>query len=218
MLPWFLSCPATLIEVEEAVATYPDLHVVEGEQGIEVRGTFPVIHEGAVLDRFQIEIGFPDTYPDEMPSVTETGGRIPRILDRHVFPKSGIACLQVPEEWLLMPNRSFRQFLEVPVRNYFLGQALVELGQPWPFGERGHGVNGLYQAYGEIIGETDPEKILRTITLLGAREIKGHRQCPCGSNKRLRDCCDVRLRELRQRIGPTVARKALYRLRANFPG
>jgi hypothetical protein len=218
MLPWFIRNPAALAEVREAVTSYPDLRVVEGARTIEILGTFPVMHDSAVLDRFQIRIDFPNTYPRDMPYLTEVGGRIPRTVDRHVFPKSGIACLQVPEEWLLGPNRSFRHFLEVPARNYFLGQALVELGNPWPFGERDHGVGGLYQSYGEAIGENDPETTERMLSLLAMKDVKGHHHCPCGSKKRLRDCCIVRVRTLQQKIEPAVAKAALTRLRSYSKG
>ena len=54
---------------------------------------------------------------------------------------TGEACPIVPEEWLVGPGRdSIAKFLNGPVRNFFIGQILVENGHPWPFGERQHGV------------------------------------------------------------------------------
>lgn len=213
-MPWFCRDPLLLAEVEGAIASYPDLRLVKGEATVRVCGTFPIVHDGKVLDRFQVEVSFRESYPRTMPRVMETGGRIPKTLDRHVFPTSGFACLQVPEEWLTDADRSFRRFLKVPVHNYFLGQALVELGQPWPFGERSHGIKGLYEAYGEILGEADPATIERLLQVLAARDPKGHWRCPCGSGERLRKCCQDRINDLRDHISPEVARSILVRLNA----
>jgi hypothetical protein len=220
MVQWFQRDPAALAEVEDALIEYPDLRIVRDQEHVGVSGTFPVMHDGKVLARFEVEIGFPATYPRKMPFVIETGGRIPRTADRHVFPHSGRACLQVPEEWKLAPDRSFRRFLKVPVHNYFLGQALVELGEPWPFGERSHGIQGLLESYGDVVGETDPGAIVRTVQILAGREPKGHWQCPCGSGQRLRRCCGPRIRELRTTIPAEVARDILDRLQetAGFEG
>jgi hypothetical protein len=199
--------------VRETVARYGDLRLIENDDLVLVRGTLPIEHEGKILDRFQIEIRLTNEFPDELPKVCEVGGRIPWTLDHHVFPNSGLACIQVPEEWLLARDRSFRAFLEVPVRNYYLGQALVALGEAWPFGERAHGLEGLYQSYGEMIGETDPERIVHYFTCLAANRLRGHWECPCGSGQRVRKCCDERLRNLRAVISPKLARSALDRMR-----
>jgi len=121
--------PEALAEIKEVLSAYPDLRLVETEELIFIRGTLAVAHDGEVLDRFQIEIFFTSRYPEEMPRVREIGGRIPWTLDNHVYPQIGFCCIQVPDEWLLDRSRSFRAFLEISVRNYFLGQALVAAGK-----------------------------------------------------------------------------------------
>jgi hypothetical protein len=57
---------------------YPTLHafVVNGE--CRIRGTFSAVE----ADRYVLDIALPDNYPHAMPSVWETGGRIPREIDR----------------------------------------------------------------------------------------------------------------------------------------
>jgi hypothetical protein len=59
------------------------------------------------------------------------------IADRAKGAENRIEAL-VPEEWLLARDQTFRAFLDGPMRNFFLGQILVEAGKPWPFGERPH--------------------------------------------------------------------------------
>jgi hypothetical protein len=78
---------------------YPDLTVSTTESKIYIRGSFPIVHEGNVLDRYQIEIEWSDS-DTEAPVLREPGGRIPREDNRHMD-GHGKACPLVPEEWLI---------------------------------------------------------------------------------------------------------------------
>lgn len=198
---------------KEIPAKYPDLRVTLEGDVVHIRGSYPVMDEVEVLDRFQIEISVPPDFPDSTPVLREIGGRIPWNSDRHVNRDAGEACPIVPEEWLMWPEReSILAFLEGPVRNFFLGQVLVEAGCRWPFGERTHGVPGLFEAYGEIVGASDREAILRYLDCLSKEIMKGHWDCPCGSGKRLRNCHRDDLKALHEKTSPLVARSALERL------
>jgi len=196
-------------------ARYPSLRGILRDGGPVLSGTFPVEHEGTVLDRFVIEGYFP--YGLGLPPVIlETNGRIPRTVDRHVFP-NGTICVEVPELTLLRGDYSLVSFLEGPVHNYFLGQSLVESGQPWPFGEWSHGKLGLLEAYAEILGVADEASIRRYLDFLSRQGLKGHWQCPCGSGKRLRHCHRQRLGSLRNDVPAPLARLALRRLNTARP-
>jgi|SRR5665213_1096913 len=207
---------APLLEAAKAdvAAYYPDLHIVIECRVVCVRGSFPVMDEAGVLDRFLIEITLPFDYPESIPILREVGGRIPWHADRHVNRANGEACPIVPEEWLLRSDHgSFLAFLNGPVRNFFLGQILVESGQPWPFGEREHGIPGLIEAYGEVLGTSDEPTVLRYLECLSRETVKGHWECPCGSAKHLRNCHLEEVKSLRKKISPRVAQQALLRIR-----
>jgi hypothetical protein len=199
------------VRLEETVQErYPDLRLTIENGTLLFRGSFPVLYEGQVLDRFLIEISFPQGIT-KLPIVREIGGRIPKTVHRHVF-TSGALCTEVPELTMLRGNYSLLSYLDGPVRNYFIGQALVERGEPWPFGEWAHGKTGLLEAYGEILGVAGEREIRRYLDYLVHKKIKGHWACPCGSGKRLRECHADHLRELQHRIAPRIARQALERL------
>ena len=191
---------------------YPELRFeIEGDVA-KVRGVFPVADETGVLDRFAIEMVFPPDYPDSLPIIRETGKRIPWCLDRHVN-AIGETCVLVPEEWfVLTPDQSFRAFMGGPVRNYFLGQALVEIGQPWPFGERSHGTAGVLEAYSELLGFDDTRQMRTALSYLSHDNIKGHWRCPCGNGSILRRCHVAEVRALQGRIAPRIARMMIKRL------
>lgn len=189
---------------------YPDLRLVmDGDRPV-LRGSFPVMHDGEVLDRFSIKITFPNGIA-KPPVIREIGGRIPQMTDRHVY-DGGAICTEVPELTLLRGKYSLVSYLDGPVRNYFLGQMLVERGEPWPFGEWAHGKPGLLQAYGEILGVNEEPAIRRFLDCLSHKKVKGHWDCPCGSGKRIRDCHVATLRRLHESIPPPIARQALERL------
>jgi hypothetical protein len=212
--PWY-ERNAQFLEVTKAELTahYPDLRLMIEHGTVYIRGSFPVLDDVEVLDRFLIEIEFPFDYPESIPVLREVGGRIPWHEDRHVNQRNGEACPIVPEEWLIQSDHgSVLAFLNGPIRNFFLGQILVESGQPWPFGERTHGISGLIEAYGEIVGTSDEVTLRRYLDLLSRDTPKGHLECPCGSAKRLRNCHLDEVRSLHERIPPRVARQALRRL------
>jgi hypothetical protein len=205
--------PDPLVQLEKDVQKeYPDLRLIIDKGKPLLRGSFPLLHGGLVLDRFLIEVSFPEGI-GKLPVVREIGGRIPKTINRHVFP-SGAICTEVPELTLLRGNYSLLAYFYGPVRNYFIGQSLVEHGEPWPFGEWSHGKQGLVEAYGAVLGVSDERRIRRHLECLGHKKIKSHWQCPCGSAKLIRDCHAARVRQLHEQIPPRIARQALQRLNA----
>jgi len=212
--PWYeRNTPLLEATRTELTTQYSDLRVVIEHGTFHIRGSFPVMDGAEVMDRFLIEIKFPFDYPESIPVLREVGGRIPWHEDRHVIPGNGEACPIIPEEWLIRPDYdSVLAFLNGPVRNFFLGQILVESGQPWPFGERSHGLPGLIEAYGEVLGTSDEHTLRRYLDCLSREALKGHWECPCGSTKRLRDCHLNEVKSLRERILPRVAQQAINRL------
>lgn len=191
---------------------YPDLRLsIDGDKGL-LTGTFPILHNDIELDRFHIEVRIPADFPEDIPVVYETAGRIPLMVDWHTF-KNGNLCVVVPEEWLLNPDsRSLIAYLDGPLRNFFINHALAEAGQPRPMGERSHGSKGLFEAYGEIVGSTDPKSIVRHLDYCSAKKLKLHWKCPCGSGKRVSLCHLGHVVALRKKIPRWIASKAYERL------
>ncbi len=200
-----------LVKLEREVnAVYPDLRLVVEDGQPFLRGTFPILYEGEALDRYQIEISFPEGIR-KLPSIRETGNRIPRISDRHINPKGDI-CTEVPEIILLKGNYSLLSYLGREVRNFFLYQALTERGEKWPHDEWNHGKPGLLLAYGELLGVSGEDVIRRYLTCLSFQNIKGHFLCPCGSGEKLRKCHATDVQQLRAKIPHDIAKSALKRL------
>jgi len=103
--------------------------------------------------------------------------------------------------------------LEGPLHNFFLGQSVVDAGGEWPFGEWDHGGDGVRAYYRALLGVDDDRVIAKTLELLAKASLKLAWDCPCGSGRRLRKCCRMRIVELRRKIRPEVARNSLRCLR-----
>lgn len=202
-------------EKAELRHTYPTLHFFPDDKQVTIRGGFPVTLNGSVLDRYQVEIIVPAAYPRSIPEVRETGGRIPRIADRHISTETGNACLFVEEETSVYfpPDSTLLQFLQGPVNCFFVGQLHFEEFSTWPFDERSHGWEGTVEFYSEKLGTSDLKTILAYVDCLRRPVVKGHWDCPCGAGKRLRHCHFEQVIKLRSMVSSEIAQRSFDRLK-----
>lgn len=168
---------------------FPALRPSEESGRIFFRGPFDVTDEGAVLDTYALEVELPPNYQEALPLVREVGGRIPRVSARHVNKGDGTLCVCIPAAYLVGGGSPWLpDYLAGPVRSYLIGNSIVERGGQWPWGEWRHGVEGLLDFLGPLLGTTDRATLMRYLDLLAKPRLKGHWECPCGSGMRLRDC------------------------------
>lgn len=196
-------------------ASCPTLRLGAGPRVRVISGVLNVEHDGTFLAGFRIEIWLDRTDVLGLPTVKEVGGRIPRVADRHVNELDGSACLYLPEDLAVRCRAPFGivSFLEGPVRSYFLGQAGVELGVPFPLGEWGHGSDGLREMFQALVGVDDVGICIRFLELLGNKVIKAHWACPCRSGRHLRGCHLHLVRGLQSRLTLSTRRFLLERAR-----
>lgn len=178
----------------------------------KIVGAFNIEHNGVFIAGFQIEVALNRRDVLGLPAVKETGGRIPRNEEHHINP-DGTACLYLPEALALQYSRplGIGDFLDGPVRNFFLSQIALDSGMPFPFGEWEHGPDGFRQMLTELLGFDDFQTCVTVLELLGKKVCKGHWNCPCGSHLKLRDCHGERIRGLRQRLSLKQRRFLLAR-------
>ncbi|RJR45241.1 MAG: SEC-C domain-containing protein [Desulfobacteraceae bacterium] len=218
-LPWHRENPGLFsLEKSEVEAAFPNLHFVINDDIVLVRGTFPIVFDDQSLDHYLIEVELRRDHPKGIPIVRETGGRIPRVSGRHMNPTDGTACVLLTDErwWVWPPGSRLLSFLKGPVHNFFLGQSLVELGEPWPFGQWGHGADGIREFYAERLGTDDIYGLMAYVEYLAKKKIKGHWPCPCQSGKRLRECHGRTVHDLAEKIPRQVAMESLKKLREQF--
>jgi hypothetical protein len=214
--PWHEERPEDYAELRRLIESkLPTLHVSTEGRRVFIRGSLPLMDpEGSEeIDRYDIEIQLPLDHPKSLPIVREIGGRLSKIADRH-FSISGGACLFVREErWRAYPKgATIIDFIQGPVRNFFLSQTYFDLTGKWLFGERSHNVDGVFEYYEEELGTNDPATITRFMMYLSKKVVKGHWDCFCDSGKRMRNCHFPKLLEMREKIPQEVAARSLKML------
>jgi hypothetical protein len=211
MKPWHRSDPEYFErEKREVKCHFVDLRVRLINESVVLEGEFPLITEGRVMDRYSVEITLAKDHPRSLPVVREVAGRIPRLVDRHIN-SDGTACVMLPDErWQSWPvGAPLVDFLNGPLRNYFICQSLVEAGDSWPMEQLAHGAKGILASYAKLLGTNEQGVIRDYLVCLAAKHVRGHWSCPCGSGKRLRDCHLAKVLELRGKISTTDAVKSL---------
>lgn len=213
--PWYVAQPELLDDVRAALAAYPTLHLFLSGPSAEIRGTYPLRDEaGGVLDEYTVSIELRAGYPKTLPVVRETAGRIPHTLHRHVVRPEGTCCVVLPdarwEEWPV--GAPFSAYLAGPLRNYFLGQSIVEQGGEWPFGEWAHGNQARLDYYKALFETESDAGVRRYLEVIGWPHAKGRVGCPCGSGRRLRKCCHSKVHDLRSKLPRETARRAFSAL------
>lgn len=209
--------PAPLLEeIDRAVAAHqPELVVSTTDALILLEGRFVVSGPSGPFDFYEVRVGVGPEYLSHEPFVFETGGRIPKDIDRHIFPRHGDYCLGVWEEWLLTsPDHHFRTFLTGPMHDYFLSQSHFEATGEWPFGERSHGKQGILESYADVLQLPCNEGLVANyLNVLSRNHLKGHVTCPCGSRQKLRNCHRAELEYLRERIPVLMAKRMHNRIK-----
>lgn len=163
--------------------------------GIHIKGRLRLSasSEGAptVEDVFQLHIKISRHYKEQLPSVYETGGRVPSDGNHHVNP-DGSLCLGSPIRLHKILGKRFllTDFVELCVVPFLYSISLAEAGhQRFQFGELAHGVSGLIDDYLKLFGCSSKEALTRYLHTLTLKKRRANRQrCPCNCGKKLVKC------------------------------
>lgn len=170
--------------------------------------------EGKEIDHYRIRIVCPDNYPEVEPIVFEIAGRIPKIADRHFYPIDTNACLFLIDERYkyYTSSTTIANFIQQIVEPFFLSQTHYELTGKWLFGDRRHGVYGIVDFYEEVLRTNDLNVISKFLYSLSEDKVKGHWNCFCGSNRKMRTCHYDLVKEFRNNIPKGVAQRSLRKV------
>lgn len=167
-------------------ATQSEIHHSARDGDLKLVGKYHVFGAaGDFLGAFDVDICFPSGFPENEPILKETGGRLPRIPDRHVG-KDGIACVMVPGEWVLRRGPEAADalaYFEGPLRDFFLSQLSFEETGQWPFGQRSHSTDGVAEFLREYFEIPPQGNVLQIVRSLLNRDAPRRSLCPCGSRK-----------------------------------
>ncbi|MEX1275491.1 MAG: hypothetical protein WEE20_06135 [Bacteroidota bacterium] len=140
-----------------------------------------------IHDIYKINVVIPSQDQASVPKAWETGKRIPP--SYHHF-KDGSLCLGAP----LGVKKRFREhptltgFFQNCFLPYLYQFSYKEKYGILPFGELSHGGRGILEDYFKEFGLDNERAVVQLIRMLAAGSYRGHKKCPCGSGRRLRDC------------------------------
>jgi len=190
-------------QLAELVAVHKGLtNISERNSEVTVAGALPfeASAEGleTIIESFDIELAVPHDFPETLPRVRETGGRIGPDYD-HRNP-SGALCLGVPLEQrrVLLEQPTLLGFVNRLVIPFLYGYAFFEKNGRHPFGEAAHGSEGILRYYVDTLGLRDEVAVLSVICYLWEYGYRGHHDCPCGSGRKVRACHRAALMALSQ--------------------
>ncbi len=186
----------------------------EREREIVLSGPLPFDAEPdglePIIDSFDIEMLIPDPYPDMLPWVRETSGKIDSDYE-HVFTDETL-CLGVPIEMrrIFGQQPSLLGFVNKLVIPYFYGYCYWKKYGEHPFGEQKHGGEGVVEYYADKLNLTDEVTALAFVCFLYEHGYRGHHDCPCGSGRRIRKCHGPTLLDLHRHHTPRTLHSDLY--------
>lgn len=194
-------------ELDEQIADLRQLHkglrnITDKEHETLLSG--PLAFEASadgfspITDSFEIELIIPDVYPEILPRVRETGGKIESTYD-HVY-QDGTLCLAVPieERRIFWKQPSLLGFMNGLVIPYFFGYCHWKKYGQHPFAEQQHGDVGIVQHYLDALHLHDETSALAVVSYLLEHGYRGHHPCPCGSGAKVRKCHGKALRDLHE--------------------
>lgn len=189
-------------EYDELKKSYPQLYLTNIDNGNWMLLGYLSFNADYKLtldleDGFHLDVFIPTTYPNDVPRVQEVGGRIPNDFHRN---SDGELCLG-------LPIQVKRKFLSQPTLLNFINNCIIpflfsfsyfEKYGKMPFGEVGHGVQGLISGYKKEFDTNNIWTIYRLMKYLCDYSYPGFDPCTCGSGKRLFECHGKKIIELKQ--------------------
>ena len=99
-------------------------------------------------------------------------------------------CLATDIEQLLFirNTKSICLWIEKYVESYYISYEYFQKYAIYPFGQYSHGVQGIAEYYETYFELTNKKNSLNIIKYIFLNNYRGHNLCPCGSNKKVRDC------------------------------
>lgn len=178
-------------QVEELLRLYTGLQLKsENTDQIVISGNILVnrTSKGYTLYKlYPIEIIVP-MLSLELPYIIDSGHSIDESYPHRYT--DGRLCLETDTSVRIrfVEGFSLSTWVSEYVEIYFFSYEYFQRYGVYPFGERGHDIEGILQTYEEQFTEPDRIKTLKLMRAIVTIPYRGHMLCPCGSEKKFRNC------------------------------
>lgn len=196
-------------QIDGIIEYYPKLAKFKIGGNYIIKGEVELVDiMGDLIDTYQIEIHQTSEFPFRFPFLYETGGRIPRNIDWHVFEQTGHCCIKVIPEEILICSKGIilLEFLKGQVIPYLFNQTFRRLNGFF-LNERSHGVKGCVEFYFDQLRVNNIYDMVFLLQFIQKGiEPSKVRKCFCGSGKKYSKCHRTAFRNL-VRIGSQELQK-----------
>lgn len=178
-------------QVEDLLNLQRGLYIKsESEEQIELAGEIFVHCESkgyTLSDSYTVQIVIP-LNSDKLPFVIDEGNRIAEDYPHRY--KNGALCLETDTSIRIrfLDSFSLTLWMQEFVEPYYFSYEFYRRYGEFPFGERGHGLQGIVETYQDLFQEQDALKVFELMGSICKHPYRGHSLCPCGSGQRLRAC------------------------------
>lgn len=144
-------------------------------------------------DDYEVEIDF-SCFPDRFPMVWETGERIPRKSDRHIYSTKGNCCFttKTMEEILLKTEvKTLLDFFDKILIPFLQNNSYYEINKCYKNGEYLHDIGlATIQTYQDILDIKDIRMVYHMVKkrLFDKYKIRPNELCYCGSGIKIKKC------------------------------
>lgn len=203
-------------QLAEAENAYPKLRRKLTDSRYVLAGDLDVIDEaGKLWETYQIEIHYTNGFPRRFPWLYETGSKIPKIADWHVYEDTLTCCVKVEPAEIIrcLKGITITEYIKEEALPYFFNQTHRKIEGYYVNGEYGHGLAGICQFYSEELKTgNDLREMLRLMHFI-ATHVKPERTslCFCGSRIKFRHCHRNAYDKLKV-IGDDNLRQHIYRI------
>lgn len=179
-----------VLQSEAAMAKHSGLHLsFENEIPVLSGEIILFDHAGTLIDQYQVEIWLPKA-ADRFPEVFETGGRIPKNVDWHVYETTGNCCIKAPVEERIICSGGITllQFIDEQLTPYLFNQTFRRMNGYF-LHERKHGQAGIIDTYLDLFKTDDPNKMFGLLMFVISNPQPGRTaDCFCGNGIKYRKC------------------------------
>lgn len=170
---------------------YPHLEINQSEDGYRLQGNFVLNHifnDIRMTGNFELQLFIPNNYPLSLPEVRELSEYINKNYP-HIY-INGQLCLasNIELKLYLSQNADIYLFVENYIIPYLYTYKYYENYGVYPFGERSHGIDGDLEYLKELFNVNEWKQVINIMLFLIRNNYRGHLLCPCGSNKKVRNC------------------------------
>jgi hypothetical protein len=192
-MTWFEKNREFYLKEKQFVSKYyPGLTFDDSEKILKLKGQFAFIAEYEELETlkniYEIKIVFPTDYPKSIPKVYEIAGKITSFHRNKDI--AGSLCLGIPSEiyQIFSTTPNLKNFFDNLLTPFLYSHTYYVKYKKLSWGEKAHGGKGIIQYYQTKLNTKNNFEILDFLEMSLQKKYRGHVLCPCGSNKKLRNC------------------------------